>query len=173
MSPLAVQLPTSSVSRRFCGNATRCVLTRSALDLETENFKWWPRLHGFWRTLPNFNPYTVSSDPGQDLANEAHSVLMGGRTLIGSESVRGVHIASQIELTLLQLRTKTICHLCFRTHFLRVLTTPMTTSWAYWAPLQPDPTTPLHLRRFNHQHPSALTTWSKPRQPPPAEYHPV
>jgi hypothetical protein len=28
--------------------------------------------------LPNFNPYTVSSDPGQDLADEAVSVLMGG-----------------------------------------------------------------------------------------------
>ncbi|KAN0118820.1 hypothetical protein V8E52_004931 [Russula decolorans] len=45
---------------------------------ETQNFKWWPWLHGFWRTLPNFNPYTISSDPGQDLADEAVSVLMGG-----------------------------------------------------------------------------------------------
>jgi hypothetical protein len=43
------------------------------------NFKWWPRLHGYWRTLPNFNPYTVTSDPGQDLADEALSVLMGNR----------------------------------------------------------------------------------------------
>jgi hypothetical protein len=48
-------------------------------DKETQNFKWWPRLHGFWRTLPNFNPYTVTSGPGQDLAGEAYSVLMGGR----------------------------------------------------------------------------------------------
>jgi hypothetical protein len=48
------------------------------VERETQNFKWWPRLHGYWRTLPNFNPYTVSSDPGQDLAGEAHSVLMGG-----------------------------------------------------------------------------------------------
>jgi hypothetical protein len=146
------------------------VLTRLALDLETENSKWWPRLHGFWRTLPNFNPYTVSSDPGQGLANEAHSVLMGGRTLIGSDSVCcGVRVVPQIELTLLQFRMKTICHLCFQKHILHFLMTPMTTSWPYWAPLQPDPTTPkttpLHLRCFNRQHPSALTTWSKPRQP--------
>jgi hypothetical protein len=28
--------------------------------------------------LPNFNPFTVSSDPGQDLVDEALSVLMGG-----------------------------------------------------------------------------------------------
>jgi hypothetical protein len=36
-------------------------------------------LHGFWRTLPNFNPYTVTSDPGQGLADEALGVLMGGQ----------------------------------------------------------------------------------------------
>ncbi|KAN0105459.1 hypothetical protein V8E52_011011 [Russula decolorans] len=48
------------------------------IEKETENFRWWPWLHGFWRMLPNFNPYTVSSDPGQDLADEALSVLMGG-----------------------------------------------------------------------------------------------
>ncbi|KAI0272147.1 hypothetical protein BGY98DRAFT_922230 [Russula aff. rugulosa BPL654] len=48
------------------------------IEKETQTFKWWPRLHGFWRTLPNFNPYTITSDPGQGLANEAHSVLMGG-----------------------------------------------------------------------------------------------
>ena len=79
------------------------MLTRLALDLETENFKWWPRLHGFWRTLPNFNPYTVSSDPGQDLANEAHSVLMGGRTLIGSDLVCcGVRVVTQTDLAAIQ-----------------------------------------------------------------------
>ncbi len=42
-----------------------------------EAFKWWPQLHGLWRTLLNFNPYTVTSDHGQDLAKDAHSVLMG------------------------------------------------------------------------------------------------
>ncbi|KAI0264294.1 hypothetical protein BGY98DRAFT_1103566 [Russula aff. rugulosa BPL654] len=51
---------------------------RSPTSSEMQTFKWWPRLHGFWRTLPNFNPYTVTSDPGQGLANEAHLVLMGG-----------------------------------------------------------------------------------------------
>jgi hypothetical protein len=52
---------------------------RPVVDKETQNFKWWPRLHGYWRTLPNFNPYTVTSDPGQDLAEEALAVLMGGQ----------------------------------------------------------------------------------------------
>jgi hypothetical protein len=55
------------------------VLTQPIVEKETENFKWWPRLHGFWRTLPNFNPYTVTSDPGQDLADEALVVLIGGQ----------------------------------------------------------------------------------------------
>jgi hypothetical protein len=46
-----------------------------------QNFKWWPWLHGYWRTLPNFNPFTVSSDPGQNLADDAVSVLLGGPCL--------------------------------------------------------------------------------------------
>ena len=53
------------------------VLTQPIVEKETENFKWWPRLHGYWCTLLNFNPYTVTSGPGQDLADEALSVLMG------------------------------------------------------------------------------------------------
>ncbi|KAH9008620.1 hypothetical protein EDB83DRAFT_2204551, partial [Lactarius deliciosus] len=32
-------------------------------------------LHGFWRTLPSFNPHAVSSEPGQDLEAEALGVL--------------------------------------------------------------------------------------------------
>ncbi|KAH9051039.1 hypothetical protein EDB87DRAFT_1550656, partial [Lactarius vividus] len=38
-------------------------------------FPIWERLHGFWRTLPSFNPHTVSSEPGQDLEGEALGVL--------------------------------------------------------------------------------------------------
>ncbi len=55
------------------------VLTKPIVEKETENFKWWPRLHGYWRTLPNFNPYTVTSNPGQGLADKALSVLIGGQ----------------------------------------------------------------------------------------------
>ena len=40
-------------------------------------FPWWERLHGFWRTLPNFNPFTVTSQPGQDMAMEAVEMLTG------------------------------------------------------------------------------------------------
>ncbi|KAJ7085306.1 hypothetical protein C8R44DRAFT_752903 [Mycena epipterygia] len=35
------------------------------------------QLHGFWRTLPNFNPFTVSSEPGQDIAEQALALLTG------------------------------------------------------------------------------------------------
>ena len=40
----------------------------------------WERLHGIWRTLPNFNPLVVSSEPGQDLAGEAQRLLFPSRT---------------------------------------------------------------------------------------------
>ncbi|KAH9074317.1 hypothetical protein EDB83DRAFT_2516085 [Lactarius deliciosus] len=40
-------------------------------------FPAWERLHGFWRTLPSFNPHAVSSEPGQDLEAEALGVLFG------------------------------------------------------------------------------------------------
>ena len=45
-------------------------------QLEQE-FPFWKRLHGFWWTLPNFNPYTASSEPGQDLAADALALIHG------------------------------------------------------------------------------------------------
>ncbi|KAJ7887972.1 hypothetical protein B0H13DRAFT_2342151 [Mycena leptocephala] len=39
------------------------------------DFPYWEQLHGFWRTLPNFNPYTVSSEPGQDIADQALALI--------------------------------------------------------------------------------------------------
>jgi hypothetical protein len=36
-----------------------------------EEFPYWKCLHGFWRTLPNFNPFTASSEPGQNLGADA------------------------------------------------------------------------------------------------------
>ncbi|KAH9163601.1 hypothetical protein EDB89DRAFT_1857979, partial [Lactarius sanguifluus] len=39
------------------------------------SFPAWERLHGFWRTLPSFNPHAVSSEPGQDLESDALGVL--------------------------------------------------------------------------------------------------
>ena len=45
------------------------------LEQLEQDFPYWKRLHGFWRTLPNFNPYTASSEPGQDLAGEALALL--------------------------------------------------------------------------------------------------
>ena len=48
------------------------MLTVFSLPEELEqDFPHWKRLHGFWWTLPNFNPHTASSEPGQDLAADA------------------------------------------------------------------------------------------------------
>jgi hypothetical protein len=47
------------------------------LEQLEQDFPYWKRLHGFWRTLPNFNPYTASSEPGQDLASEALALIQG------------------------------------------------------------------------------------------------
>lgn len=38
-------------------------------------FPYWERLHGYWRTLPNYNPVTVNSEPGQDLEAQAMALL--------------------------------------------------------------------------------------------------
>ncbi|KAF8464983.1 hypothetical protein DFH94DRAFT_614722, partial [Russula ochroleuca] len=38
----------------------------SSLEKLSVDFPYWKRLHGFWHTLPNFNPYTALSEPGQD-----------------------------------------------------------------------------------------------------------
>jgi hypothetical protein len=47
------------------------------LEQLEQEFPFWKRLHGFWRTLPNFNPYTASSEPGQDLAADALALIWG------------------------------------------------------------------------------------------------
>jgi len=33
-------------------------------------FPYWTHLHGFWQTLPNFNPQPLSSDCGQEIGDE-------------------------------------------------------------------------------------------------------
>ncbi|KAH8979716.1 hypothetical protein EDB86DRAFT_2743904, partial [Lactarius hatsudake] len=47
------------------------------LDKLLSDFPAWERLHGFWRTLPSFNPHLVSSEPGQDLESDAMETLFG------------------------------------------------------------------------------------------------
>lgn len=39
------------------------------------NLLVWEHLHGFWRTLPNFNPNAVLSDPSQDIEGEGWELL--------------------------------------------------------------------------------------------------
>ncbi|KII83076.1 hypothetical protein PLICRDRAFT_64608, partial [Plicaturopsis crispa FD-325 SS-3] len=48
---------------------------RNLIDKLMIDFPWWPRLQGYWRSLPNFNPHAVSSQPGQDLSGEAQELL--------------------------------------------------------------------------------------------------
>ncbi|KAH9011332.1 hypothetical protein EDB84DRAFT_1590706 [Lactarius hengduanensis] len=52
------------------------------LDKLLSGFPSWERLHGFWRTLPSFNPHSVSSEPGQDLEGDTMETLFGNQ--IGS-----------------------------------------------------------------------------------------
>jgi hypothetical protein len=47
------------------------------LEQLEQGFLFWKRLHGFWRMLPIFNPYTASSEPGQDLAADALALIRG------------------------------------------------------------------------------------------------
>ncbi|KAJ7233813.1 hypothetical protein C8J57DRAFT_1532137 [Mycena rebaudengoi] len=56
------------------------------IELLKASFPWWERLHGYWRTLPNFNPFTVSSEPGQDVAAQALALLMDGRESVAPQS---------------------------------------------------------------------------------------
>src|ERR1700678_4371409 len=51
------------------------------LDEMKEDFPYWEHLHGYWRTLPNFNPLTVTSEPGQDLEADAVNLFGGGHSL--------------------------------------------------------------------------------------------
>jgi len=50
------------------------------LDELTEDFPYWECLHGYWRTLPNFNPLTVTSEPGQDLEASALELFEHGHS---------------------------------------------------------------------------------------------
>jgi hypothetical protein len=38
--------------------------------ISDHKFPIWSRLHGFWRTLPNYNPFLANSGSGQDLDDE-------------------------------------------------------------------------------------------------------
>ncbi|KAK7467555.1 hypothetical protein VKT23_004608 [Stygiomarasmius scandens] len=49
---------------------------QNLIQQEIANFPAWERLHGFWRKLPNYNPFPVSSEPGQQLAEAASDVLL-------------------------------------------------------------------------------------------------
>jgi hypothetical protein len=72
----------------FCVTITNKSLLRNPEKLE-EDFPYWRRLHGYWRTLPNFNPYTVSSEPGQDLGAQALAFIQNeGAPAEGDNSVR-------------------------------------------------------------------------------------
>jgi hypothetical protein len=43
--------------------------------ISDNNFPFWDRLHGFWSTLPNFNPLVVSAAHGQLLKTDMRVVV--------------------------------------------------------------------------------------------------
>ncbi|KAF8222864.1 hypothetical protein L208DRAFT_1381681 [Tricholoma matsutake] len=53
------------------------------LEQLEQDFPYWKHLHGFWCTLPNFNPYIALSEPGQDLAAEMLVLVQGHRDSSG------------------------------------------------------------------------------------------
>ena len=65
-----------SVSHWYAVNKANVLLA----EREKETFPWWERLHGFWRTLPNFNPYTVTSGHGQDIAMDAQDMFFASKS---------------------------------------------------------------------------------------------
>jgi len=46
-----------------------------------EEFPYWEHLHGYWCTLLNYNPLTVTSEPDQDLEGGALELFEGGATV--------------------------------------------------------------------------------------------
>ncbi|EGO20026.1 hypothetical protein SERLADRAFT_411443 [Serpula lacrymans var. lacrymans S7.9] len=48
---------------------------RGPIGAITDKFKIFHRLHGFWRKIPNYNPFTMSSDLGQDHEAQAYNLL--------------------------------------------------------------------------------------------------
>ena len=67
---------------------------RSTVEIE-KTFPYFSRLHGYWASIPSFNPTTVSSYPGQDLGHEAQELLFPTRQAAGSHdqgaAVEGQH----------------------------------------------------------------------------------
>jgi len=68
----------------FICNSLAVCDTNPDKDKLLEGFPYWERLHGYWRTLPNYNPITVTSDPGQDLESDA--VALFGAVLNGDSN---------------------------------------------------------------------------------------
>ncbi|KAJ7469520.1 hypothetical protein FB451DRAFT_1176760 [Mycena latifolia] len=62
------------------------------------DFPYWEQLHRFWRTLPNFNPFTVSSEPGQDIADQALALLTGD-SVTGDSGPVGLFTPDGVERT--------------------------------------------------------------------------
>lgn len=55
-------------------------LVSRPVDEMKVDFPYWERLHGYWRTLPNFNPLTVTSEPDQDLEGGALDLFQNGNS---------------------------------------------------------------------------------------------
>ncbi|KAJ7487737.1 hypothetical protein B0H11DRAFT_2230462 [Mycena galericulata] len=71
MSPISFPSVSAAVGRELA------FIRLPALQQIKKDFPYWEQLHGFWRTLPNFNPSTFSSEPGQNIAGQALALLSG------------------------------------------------------------------------------------------------
>ncbi|KAF8191874.1 hypothetical protein K438DRAFT_1762457 [Mycena galopus ATCC 62051] len=68
----AADLKLNSVRVYGCEDTPRLISNILTDDLKVKhNLPYWDRLHGFWHTLPNFNPTVVTSDAGQDIVAQA------------------------------------------------------------------------------------------------------
>ncbi|KAF8869849.1 hypothetical protein CPB84DRAFT_1855981 [Gymnopilus junonius] len=54
---------------------------------DVDDFPYWECLHGYWHTLPNFNPLTVTSDPGQDLEDNALDLFQDNQPWAASSAL--------------------------------------------------------------------------------------
>lgn len=72
------QMETTDFKNKM-GKCSLIVLVRISKPFTEQivnDFPWFMRLHGFWYRMPNYNPKTTSSEPGQQFGEEARRLLM-------------------------------------------------------------------------------------------------
>ncbi|KDR70600.1 hypothetical protein GALMADRAFT_229964 [Galerina marginata CBS 339.88] len=65
------------------------------IDELSVEFPYWERLHGYWRTLPNYNPLTVTLEPDQDLEGGALNLFQRGDSQPPAGSLLGLGLEGE------------------------------------------------------------------------------